>query len=248
MSNRSRLSRKLESKTKQSIFFTLLGTIIVLGLIAKFGIPVLANVSFFLFEKKDTQDQTSKNKSVFVSPPELDALPSATNSATITISGTAQENQEVALYLNGELEEKTDAKDSKRFTFTNIKLKEGENLIQTKAIQKDAVSDKDKSQKEQTSDYSKSYIIILTKKEPTLTIDSPSDKQTFGKDDKFANVTGSTDIENKVTVNDFWAIVDNDGKYSYSLPLKGGENKITVKTTDDANNETKKEITVTYNQ
>lgn len=241
MTNRSRLSRKLESKTKQSIILSFLGIIIVLGLIAKFGIPVLANVSFFLFEKKDTQDQTAK-KAIFVSPPELDALPNATNSATIAISGTGQENQEIALYLNGELEEKTDLEDTKKFSFTNIALKEGENLIQTKSIQKDPSGSSD-----QESDFSNSYTIILTKKAPTLTIDSPSDKQSFGKDDKQAMVKGKTDAGNKVTINDLWAIVDNNGAYEYNLPLRSGENKIKIVATDPANNTTEKEITVVYN-
>ncbi len=234
---RSRLSRKLESKTKQSIFFTLLGTIIVLGLIAKFGIPVIAEVSFFLFENKNTQDQTAKKKQIFVSPPELDALPNATNSATITVSGAAQENQEITLYLNGKLEEKTFVEDSKRFTFTNILLKDGENLIQVKATQ-----DKEES------DFSNSYTIVLTKKAPTLTIESPNDKQSFGKDDKQIMVKGKTDAGNKITVNDLWAIVDNDGVYEYNLPLHAGENKIKVVATDQAENKTEKEITVTYNQ
>lgn len=235
MTNRSRLSRKLESKTKQSIILSFLGIIIVLGLIAKFGIPVLANVSFFLFEKKDTQDQSVK-KSVFVSPPELDALPNATNSAKLVVSGTGQEKQEIALYINGEFEDKTEVKDDKKFIFDNILLKEGENLIQTKA-----------KEENQESDFSNSYTIILTKKAPTLTIDSPSDKQSFGKDDKQAMVKGKTDAGNKVTVNDLWAIVDNDGAYEYSLPLHGGENKIKVIATDPANNTTEKEITVVYN-
>lgn len=251
MTNRSRLSRKLESKTKQSIVLSFLGIIIVLGLITKFGIPILANVSFYFFEKKETQDQTAKKKQVFVSPPELDALPIATNSATITVSGTGQENQEIALYLNGELEEKTDVEDTKKFSFTNISLKEGENLIQTKSIQKDPSaslgSSNGDSGQVQESDFSNSYTIILTKKAPTLTIDSPNDKQSFGKDDKQAMVKGKTDAGNKVTVNDLWAIVDNDGAYEYNLPLHGGENKIKVITTDPANNTTEKEITVVYN-
>lgn len=235
MTNRSRLSRKLESKTKQSIILSFLGIIIVLGLIAKFGIPVLANVSFFLFEKKDTQDQSAK-KTIFVSPPELDALPNATNSAKLVVSGTGQEKQEIALYINGEFEDKTEVEDDKKFIFDNILLKEGENLIQTKA-----------KEENQESDFSNSYTIILTKKAPTLTIDSPSDKQSFGKDDKQVMIKGKTDAGNKVTINDLWAIVDNNGAYEYGLPLHGGENKIKVIATDQANNTTEKEITVVYN-
>ncbi len=238
MSDRSRLSRRLESRTKQSIFLSLLGIVIILVLIVKFGIPALANVSFFLFHQNNSPDTTTQQKgTVFVAPPELDALPTATNSAITTISGTAQEKQQVNLYINGDLIDTTDVQDDKTYLFKDVTLKDGDNLVQTKAVEKD-----------HESDFSNSYTISFTKKSPSLTIDSPSDKQSFGKDDKFATVKGKTDAGNKVTVNDFWAIVNNDGTYSYNLPLHGGDNKITVKVTDDANNTTQKDITVTFNQ
>lgn len=249
MNDRSRLSRRIENKTKKSIFLRLAGIVIILILVIKFGIPALADASFFLFHANDKPEQGQKKKA-FISPPELDALPTATNSATITISGTTQGKQQINLYINGELADKTDAEDGKTFLFKNVTLKEGDNFIQTKAIEKDlsTTSGQANATQENESDFSNSYTISFTKKTPTVSIDSPTDKQSFGKDDKFALVKGKTDIGNKVTVNDFWAIVNNDGSYSYNLPLHGGDNKITVKATDDANNETKKEITVTFNQ
>lgn len=237
MSDRSRLSRRLESKTKHSIFLSLFGIVVIIVLIVKFGIPALANASFFLFHQSDTQDTAQKKGTVFVAPPELDALPTATNSAAMNISGTAQEKQRVNLYINGELIDRMDVQGDKTFLFKDVTLKDGDNFIQTKAVEN-----------KHESDFSNSYTISFSKKAPSLSIDSPSDKQTFGKDDKFAAVKGKTDAGNKVTVNDFWAIVNNDGTYSYNLPLHGGDNKITVKATDDANNTTQKDITVTYNQ
>lgn len=232
---RSRLSRRLESKTKQSIFLSLLGIVITLGLLAKFGIPLLANVSFLLFSAKDTQEVIKKD--VFIPSPVLDALPNATNSATIKISGSALEKQTISLYINGEVNDKTDADTDGSFTFDDVELQDGENLIQTKA------KNADKSDEE--SDFSSSYTVIFKMNAPSLAIDSPNPNQSFSKDDKFAIVKGKTDPGVKVTINDFWAIVDSEGTFSYNLPLKSGENKIKVVVIDEAENKTEKEITVT---
>lgn len=240
---RSRLSRREENNTKKSIAMSLLGIIVILFLVVKFGIPLLGNLGSFLSSHgKNATVDTPIKKDVFVAPPVLDALPIATNSATITISGTAQAKQKVALYINGSLEDTVDVTDDKKFEFNNQFLTTGDNLIQVRALEKDEKG------KEYESNFSDSFTISLTKSAPTLSIDQPTDNQTFSKDSSPTTVKGKTDPGVKVTVNDLWAIVDNNGNYSYELMLKGGENKILVKATDNANNTTEKEITVTYNQ
>ncbi|MBI2430724.1 MAG: hypothetical protein HYV39_01770 [Candidatus Levybacteria bacterium] len=235
---RSRLSRRLERQTKKSIILSVLGIVLTLVLLAKFGIPFLANVSYLLLGGKDTPEIKIKN--MFVSPPVFDALPSATNSANLKVSGNASEKQIITLYINGEVVDKTDTNDRGLFEFDDIKLSEGENLIQAKAKN----NDKDK----QESDFSSSYTVIFKKNAPSLSIDSPSPNQSFSKDDKFATVRGKTDPGVRITVNDFWAIVDSEGSFSYNLPLKGGENKIKVVAIDEAENKTEKEVTVTSSQ
>ncbi|QQG40491.1 MAG: cadherin-like beta sandwich domain-containing protein [Candidatus Levyibacteriota bacterium] len=237
----SRLSRRVERQTKQSILLSIIGIVAVLGFLAKFGIPLLANVSYFLLGAKDTQE-VAKPKNVYVAPPVLDALPSATNSATIAISGSALENQTIQLFLNGEKEDEKKVDKKNTFSFADIQLKQGENFIQAKAIQNDP------SSKQQESDFSNSYTIIFKKDAPALNLESPNDKQSFGKDDKTVTVKGKTDTGTQITVNDLWAIVDNEGKFSYDLPLQNGENKIKVIATDEAGNKTEKEITVTRSQ
>ncbi len=221
------------------MFISFFGMVVILGLLAKFGIPVLADVSFFLFGEKDGQQEIVK-KDVFIPPPVFDAIPNATNRATITISGSASENQKVMLYVNGTVNDTTDTEEDGSFTFEDASLEEGENLIQAK------VANKDKEKQE--SDFSVSHMVIFKKSAPSLAIDSPSPNQTFSKDDTFTNVRGKTDIGVKVTINDFWAIVDSDGVFSYNLPLKDGENKIKIVGLDEAENKTEKEIIVTRSQ
>jgi bacillopeptidase F len=78
-------------------------------------------------------------------------------------------------------------------------------------------------------------------------VTSPTDGQTFAKDQGSVQVSGKTDNNVKITVNGFWAIVDDSNNFSYALPLQGGENQIKVVAEDKAGNTTQKDIKVTYN-
>ena len=49
-------------------------------------------------------------------------------------------------------------------------------------------------------------------------------------------------------MNEFWAIVDAGGNFSYTLPLQNGENTIKVVATDEAGNKTEYEVKVTYSE
>jgi len=241
--NRSRLSRRLEKQTVRSLIGSLIGIAVIFFVLIKFGIPLLVNFSLLVSGTKDTKD-VNISKTTFISSPVLDALPNATNSATIKISGTAMPKQTINLYLNGTLEDKTDVRDDKTFVFNDISLKKGENLIQTKAANKDTSGKKTQEE----SDFSSSITVIYKKDAPSLAVSSPSDNQSFSKDDKIATVKGKTDTGVKVTVNTFWAIVDGAGNFSYNFPLQNGDNKIKIIATDEAGNKTEKEIKVTYSQ
>lgn len=233
--NRSRLSHRLEKQTMHTLLFSIVGIIALLFILFQFGVPFLANASLFL---SGAQNKTEETKKVpgFIAPPVLDALPNATNSASIKVTGTGTEKQTVKLFINGRLVDTTTVKNDHSFLFTNVTLKNGENLIRTKTETKE----------KELSVFSNQYTVIFKKNLPTLSVDSPTDNQSFGKDDKTASVKGKTDIGVKVTVNDFWAITDNDGNFSYTLQLQSGENKIKIVATDEAGNKAEKEVIVTY--
>lgn len=237
---RSRLSTKMKSQSIHTTILSIAGIAVILFLIIKFGIPVMVDSTLFISGMgKTKQAPVVSSAPSFIAPPVLDALPSATNSATIPISGTGQKNQKINLYINGSLVDTANVQDDNKFSFDSETLTTGDNLIQTKATMQG--NDKE-------SDFSNQFTVTYIKNAPSLTIDSPSDGQTFSKDDNTADVKGKTDPGVKVTVNGFWAIVDTDGAYSYTLPLNGGQNKITVIATDPANNKTEKNITVNHNQ
>ena len=96
------------------------------------------------------------------------------------------------------------------------------------------------------SEFSQDYKISYLKGEPKLEIGFPSDGASFTKADQEINVSGTTDPDNTVKVNDFIAIVDTNGNFSYFLKLKEGENKIKIVATNPAGKTSEKEITVSY--
>lgn len=232
---RSRLSRRIEQKTKRNLFLSVLGIVLVIFLVFKFGIPLLVNVSLFLSGAKNNQEQVQNQNPTFVAPPILNPLPQATSSANIIISGIGAEDQEIHLYINDELIDKTQTEEDGRFSFEE-KITPGEKTIKAKSV----VDDKE-------SKFSQPITTALKSAPPSLTITSPSNEQSFSKDQNSANVEGITDLDVKVTVNGFWAITNGSGNFSYRFVLQNGENKIKIIAADDAGNKTEKEIIVTYN-
>lgn len=233
-SSQSRLSKKLEKQSKNTIIFSFLAIAIIIFLLVKFGVSFISNATFFLTGSK--QDTTSpQSKTTYIAPPTLNPLADATSSATIKVSGSANPDQLVILYVNDEESDEISTKRDGSFVFSNVRIEKGRNTIFAKV--KDG---------ENESVPSEELIIYYKNEPPTLEVSSPSEGQSFSQDEKTTKVTGKTDPGIRVTVNDFWAISDDEGNFSYTLPLKDGENTIKVIATDDAGNTTEKELKVTY--
>lgn len=237
MGNKSRLSRRIEKQSRKNLFFSILGMLVVLFVIFKFGVPLLINFSLFVAGSKGTQNTTDDEKmNSFVSLPVLNPLPDATNSATIVISGFAAPKQTIDLEVNNNIVDKVSVEQDSSFIFDDITLRSGINEIRVRAI----------TQEKKESSFSPPTIIILKSSSPTLILNSPNDGQSFSKDENSINVSGKTDSGTKVTVNEFWAIVDDTGNFSYRFPLQNGENQIKIVTVDSAGNKTEAERKVTY--
>lgn len=232
--NRSRLTRKLEQQSKKNLVFSILGIIIVLFVLIKFGIPLLINFTLFISGFKNDDREIKNEVRSFVPPPILNPMPSATSSGHIVISGFASPKQTIELYINDDLVDKDLTSDKGTFIFKEI-ISSGENTIKTRAI----IGDK-------KSEFSKPIIITLRNKPPNLNIVSPSDGQSFPKDQNIIDVEGTTDVDVRITVNGFWAITDGNGNFSYRLPLQNGENNIKIIGIDEAGNKVEKELKVTY--
>jgi len=210
------------------------GTLLIFFLIFKFGIPFLLFISGNSSQKDVVQ---TNSKPTFISAPVLNQDFTATNSAQIKITGNANPKQNIRLYVNDQLVDKTSTKDDGSFSFDAVSLKDGDNAIQTKA----QVDDKE-------SDFSNTITITYKNKQPSLDVTNPSDGQTFSKDQNQLNVTGKTDPDVRVTVNDFQAIVNSDGNFSYTMQLQNGDNQLKIIAIDAAGNKTEKDLKVTYSQ
>ncbi len=234
---RSRLNKTLEKETRRNFFLVTFGLILVFILFIFFGTRLLVQFSLLVEKKGETTSADDQN-AVFIPPPQLDSLPDATNSAEITIKGSAVNGDKVQLFLNGKKFKETDITANNSFTFTNVRLEKGANTIKARTVLEDG----------KLSRYSDSISIYYLSDPPELSIYFPSDGQSFTKENNPIRISGKTSQSAKVTVNDFWAIVDDEGNYHYTLLLKGGENYIKVKAVDKAGNTTEKEIKVTYSE
>lgn len=231
---RSRLSKKTEKKSIQTIFLSFLGIAIILFLLFRYGIPLISDASFFfsrIISAGDNKGQIA-DEDKFVPVPELDPIPRVTREQNIKVTGTSLSGLSVALYLNGSKDDEMEVSDDGTFEF-NVMLTDGENILKAKSIKR-----------EKESEFSNTIIISYKKSGPELSIDSPKDGETVSWPNPY-NVTGKTEQDITVTVNDFQAIISGD-TWSYSLTLKDGENEVKVVATDLAGNKTEKIIRVNY--
>jgi len=198
------------------------------------GTDLLINFAGWLNKVKDgSETKISRDDTQYVAPPVFNAMNPATNSAQIIVSGYANSKQIVKIYVNGKLATKTDIKDNRTFSAT-IPVDKGQNEIKAKAV----------TEKDKESSYSSVITVSYLDKQPALDLTFPQDGQSVSKGDSPIKITGKTDSGVKVTVNDFWAITNDDGTFTYMLSLHDGDNAIKVVATDDAGNKTTKEITI----
>lgn len=234
---KSRFQEHIQRQTKINIFIIVIGSLFFLFLIVFFGLQILVQVTSSLEQKNSTIDNNKKNDDVqYISVPVLDPIENATNSAEINITGYTSEKQTVALYVNGTFFEKTNSDNKNTFRFKNVPLDKGDNFIKAKTI-----SDNNKQ-----SDYSNQLTISYINKSPDLEINYPENGASFKGGDGTIQIKGKTNSDTKITVNNFWALVDNDGNFTYSIKLSNGDNTIKVAASDEAGNKTEKEIKVTY--
>ncbi|HSD98448.1 MAG TPA: Ig-like domain-containing protein [Patescibacteria group bacterium] len=234
---KSRLNRTTESKTKKQLIISIVGIVVLLFVLFKFGIPALTNLSLFLSSKNSSSQDSASSSHAVVPPPVMNEQFSATNSASITVNGTAASKTTVQLFVNSSLIDSQSVKDDGTFSFTGVNLTQQQNTIQTKAKTDKAISN-----------FSDTWTITYLQKAPSLSVDSPHDNDSFDSSHPTVVVSGKTDPDNRVTVNGFWAIVDSSGNYSYTLALQNGDNHIDVVATDAAGNTTKQSLTVHHAQ
>ncbi len=234
-SHKSRMRRTLERQSKRNILLMGLAIIIIIGAVIMYGQIIVIDLSLLLgTTKKATTLPTDTGSVSYIAPPVLNPVLSATNSATALFSGQITNADQVKLYINDELTDVAKPNADHTFNFSDIKLKEGNNMIKAVAWLKDKKS----------SD-SNTLSVTYLKDPPNLTIDQPNDGDSF-HGPSVLMIKGKTDPDDSVTINGTLVITKNDGSFNFEITLHNDENEIKVKATDNAGNSTEKIIKVSY--
>lgn len=236
MPKRSRLNKSFQKKSRNTFVVSILAIILILIALFKFGLPLISDASFLFGKVTSSPDKNEEViKEEFVPIPSLDGLPKATKEKFLRVGGSSVSGLTIHIYLNGAKETEAKADENGDFE-TKIELTDGENIVKAKAVKG-----------ETESDFSSSQTVAYKIKGPELTIDSPSDGSQVSGSNPF-EIKGKSDPDSSVIVNDFQAITNSRGEWSYMITLKGGDNEIKVVSTDAAGNTTEKVIHVHYAQ
>lgn len=210
-------------------------TLIILVVLFFWGLPILARLAGVLTFLPGGDDGKNKNDVIPPFPPRLEGLLIATNSAQIKLTGFAEPESTVEIFLNGALAKKLLIDKEGKFEIENFNLTYGENKLQLKATdQAGNISPLTEQQ------------ILFDNTSPALEISEPTSGTVFYGSQNLVKIAGKTDPQTTVLVNSFWAIVDQEGNFSLSYPAQSGENKLEITAQDVAGNQTKKSLTVFY--
>lgn len=213
----------------------LLAVTAVIGVIMYFWVvAVMANIDTLwgLFPNNEPQNTE-------VSPPRspfLSSLPKYTKNNSITVKGYAEEGVTVKLMVNGGEYGKRLTDKEGSFIFDLVELVEGENQIFAIAL----------SSSFTPSAPSPTTTVVYKNKPPKLEIETPKENQSLIQKENGFLVSGLTDKDCLVTVNDHRAIVDLTGKFALTVYLTEGANKIKISAKDQAGNEATAERSLTY--
>jgi hypothetical protein len=235
----SRLSsRERKRYARQTILFSLL-TIILILVIIFWGVPALVKVALFLGDLRSSTQPIQNEDILPPSPPILQPLTDATSSASVRVEGFAEEGATVQLFVNEKKSAETITENNGEFVINSLPLSAGENQVYAVSI--DPAGNKSQD----------SHIMKITYDAfpPTLEINSPKDRSSFyGNKERTVTITGKTEANAKIKINNNLVITSQLGEFSYQFTLDPGENEITVIAQDKAQNERAEKLKLTYSE
>lgn len=232
---RSRLSTIERKRNNRTAFLLILSTITILVILGFSGIPLLSKLAVFS-EKFRTGGNATNEDFIAPPPPILNAPFQATNSAEFTLRGTAEPTSLVYLSQNSIDPISTTTSSDGTFEFPLLNLRDGDNTFVAVAV--DKANNKSRN--------SASISIFFSKAPPKLEIESPKNDQHFYGSNARVEIRGKTDPTARVTVNDRLMIVNQNGDFSTMYTPNPNDNKLTFVATDQAGNQTKKEVPIFY--
>jgi hypothetical protein len=221
---------KRQSRKHIALF---VGILIFVGVfLVNAGIPLLINGSALLGSKfisrSDVIDDPDAQP-IFIS---VDRTPQATSSASLVITGSIDNVDEIRVYINGLKKDTVDV-DGDDFELKAVGLKPGKNEIVLQAQNTD------------TSRSQKSDVLVVDylSQKPELEISSPDAESTTLENN--VQIKGSTnDATNTIRINNAPVVVNAKGEFSHSYRLQTGDNTIKVTAQNAAGQQTQVELKV----
>ncbi len=233
---KSRLERKADEQITRKTIILGLVTVLFLVFLVVVGLPLLVRFAVFLGDMKSKNASVATDITLPPLAPRLFISYDATNSATISISGTAEPNTSVELMKNDVVVTKIDASPNGDFTVDNVTLDKGNNKFTAVAISDKGVRSTISKDTSVTYDDTPPVLSVTQPNSDTITVDTPE-----------YDITGTSEKGVSVMVNDRMAMVDDTGKFTLRVELSPGNNDFTVTSTDLAGNQTSKKVSITYN-
>ncbi len=233
----TRLQHHQQKQYVTHVILLFVAFILVLYFIFAYGIRFVLNASVYIANlnapKNQAITQLTKTQDQYGTI-SIDSIPTATNSAQFTISGSVVNFNILQFFINGARVKEINLNNNNTFSEQIGDLQEGQNEVFVNAI----ISDSNVVKKSDV------YTIIYKGTRPNLSIISPDDKSKTNN--QAVAIKGTTDKETFIKVNDLPVVVDAQGNFSTDVKLNDGDNQITVVAKDIAGNTSTKSITVTY--
>lgn len=163
----------------------------------------------------------------------VDHPPTATNAASILLTGSVINFDQVEFYLNDE-KIKNISPTEGNFSEIIEDLQKGNNEIYLIA----------KSSSDKRLKKSDVYDVIYKNEKPKLEITQPSDQTKTNQQEII--ISGKTNSETYIRINNHPVVVDAKNEFHSSETLKEGENKFEIIAEDAIGNTETKQLTVTY--
>lgn len=233
---KSRLAKIERQKTLKTVISSFVLVIAIIGVLIYFGVPLLIKLAIFVSETRaPTLSEEIKNQAI-IPKPVLDALPEATPSASIKVSGYSQPGLIITLVLNSQ-KSKQELSDSDGSFQINVNLVKGKNIITVIA------SDNQDHQSPASNELTVNY----DNEPPLLEITSPANNFEFsGSKNKIVDIVGKTEPGGSVTINNRFSLVSSDGAFTSRFELKEGDNQFIAAVHDKAGNETEVDFTLRW--
>ena len=216
-----RSMRRLQKNVKKHLIIVLLLLVAFAYVAFTYIIPFLVGGLTYFNRYKEVEKGINLVEDTTVAPPTLNIPFEATNTASIRVTGYAEKDSKVEIYVGNDIKDTIATEFDGSFVADAVPLNDGNNAIYGKTV----IDGK-------SSLPSKAIKIAYSNEKPKLNISEPADNIEIKGGDKKIKISGDTDLDNSVMVNGAYVIVSYEGKFSKEVSLNDGDNTISIQATN----------------